>query len=103
QSFELGRNASGGRAVSSWACDDGNGTVWMLTENGLLARFLNDNLSVTAVGGARAVLAEKSGTVWLGTDQALASLQKTPPNSAAFLVDQFINVGHLDFVLASRT
>ncbi len=103
QSFELGRNASGGRAVSSWACDDGNGTVWMLTENGLLARFLNDNLSVTAVGGARAVLAEKSGTVWLGTDQALASLQKTPPNSAAFLVDQFISVGHLDFVLASRT
>ena len=49
------------------------GAVWLYTEDGELARYQNGKVNVCNVPAepfnkCRAVIAEKSGLVWIGTD-----------------------------------
>ncbi|MGN6552969.1 MAG: two-component regulator propeller domain-containing protein [Verrucomicrobiota bacterium] len=101
RNFDFGQETGGGRYSM---CEDSSGTVWVLkTDTGLLGRY-NAGVMNLASARCKAVIAEKSGPVWLGTDQAMVALQKTPANSPAFVVEQMVPVNsQLDFILASQS
>ncbi len=99
RSFDIGQGSVGGRFSTG---EDANGTVWILTGSGFLGLYQNEKMNVR-FAGCKTLVTEKSGEIWLGTDQALIPLQAAPADSAAFVVGSEIGVGHLDFVLASKS
>jgi ligand-binding sensor domain-containing protein/signal transduction histidine kinase len=91
------------------ACEDSTGRLWFYCANGTLWRFGDGvpDVSVVARGVAsrvRQVIAEKSGALWVATDEKLRGINP----HATFAADQFpiervIDVKKLDFLLAART
>jgi ligand-binding sensor domain-containing protein/signal transduction histidine kinase len=110
-SFDLGRPGHEGRLVS--ACEDAAGGVWLYTADARLGRYqdgkletLNFNFSPLAV--CRMIAAEKSGPLWIGEGWVepgrnvafLFSFRPANFHPPALPVDQNIQVGKLDYVLA---
>jgi len=83
-------------------CEDADGVVWLLMQDGRLGRFQNQQLEFVAT--CKAVIAEKSGHLWLGNDQGVFELVKAPAGVPAFAIGQNIPVRQkLEFLLASRS
>jgi len=102
-SLNIGRNRTEGRLIS--ACEDATGAVWLYTRDGDLARFQQEtNIWNMGASQCRALIAEKSGMVWVGTDHGLVALN---PNSKldhnALPAEQAKFVGQLNFLLASKS
>lgn len=107
----IGRGSRDGRLVS--ACEDATGAVWFYTADGQLWRsrqgttnaysFEADRFSVDSASNFRAVIAEESGLIWVGTDTRLAAFnpQKVQPK-VELTIEQRAPVGRLDFLLASQ-
>ena len=76
-SVNIGQDRYAGRLMS--ICEDTNGAVLLYTEGGLLARYRDGKVDVRQVGSGaqrtcRALVAEDSGRLWLGTDTSLVAL-----------------------------
>ncbi len=92
----------------SAACQDAGGAVWLYTADGQLWHYWEDRFTPFAFGFdrpsvCRALIAEESGPVWIGTDSRLAAIRSSA--SAGMRepqVDQNVPVGKLDFLLASH-
>lgn len=98
-----------GRPANSLSiCEDPSGAVWLYTVDGELGRFQNQRMDVWTVGAERfsryrAVIAEKSGLIWVGWDQSLMCLDPKKVSSAAALPQlEVLPIGKLDFLLASK-
>jgi signal transduction histidine kinase/ligand-binding sensor domain-containing protein len=105
--LDFGQGRRGGHLVS--VCEDSLGAVWLLTKDHELARYWRGNVDVWKISGdsmteGRAVIAEKSGLVWVGTDHELIGLDPAEVRSKESLPEKArAPVGQLDFLLASRT
>src|SRR6266481_920874 len=90
------------------ACEDTNGAVWFYTEDGQLCRYREKNASVWHAGSGRsicrALIADESGMLWLGTDRSLVELGPVPAGAAAGLPVAYETngFGRLDLLLASN-
>lgn len=112
QTIPLGAGAREGRLMG--ACEDANGTVWLYTADGQLARRRKDAKTIevwrdvpTAYPSRyRTVIAEKSGAVWVGTDSGLWRVDTSTLASNTNLPDgrEILPAppDGLDYVLASR-
>ena len=104
---DIGRGSREGRL--SAACEDANGAIWLYTVDGQLGRYWKGKVDIWNAGQGRfssshALIAEKSGPLWVGTDWGLFSLATaTARDSTALPVDQMLQVNKLDYLLASRT
>jgi len=101
----LGGVGSGGRLVS--VCQDSLGAVWLYTAGGELARHLNGKVDVWRVWADprinfRAVIAEPSGLVWVGTDSGLFAVSPAAVSSQRNLPEVSSENLKVDFLLASR-
>ncbi|MEP6663116.1 MAG: two-component regulator propeller domain-containing protein, partial [Verrucomicrobiota bacterium] len=101
-SLDLGRGRREGMLVS--ICEDSLGAVWLYTRDGELARSQSNRVDVWHTGGrARAIVAEKSGMLWVGTEQSLFSMDAKKVQGAQPLPQkEFVGVGKLEFLLASQ-
>ena len=103
----FGQGRRKGHLVS--VCEDSTGAIWLLTEDHELARYWRGNADVWNIFGdsltlGRAVIAEKSGLVWVGTDHEMIAIDPAAVRSKAPLPEKTrVPVGQLDFLLASRT
>ncbi len=107
QPIQIGRGTRDGRLMA--ACEDQSGGVWLYTADGYLAQDRAGKVESWQVlpnyRGHRAMVADASGTIWVGTDFLLygitakgkASAEETP--SIAYTK---IPVYELDYLLASR-
>lgn len=96
RSFDFGH-----RTPLMSACEDASGSVWLNAADGELARYASNRLEVLNARPCNAVIAEKSGVVWLGGQTNLFGL--TPvPNSSSFIVVS-VPVQKLDLLLASHS
>jgi ligand-binding sensor domain-containing protein/signal transduction histidine kinase len=103
-SLNVGRGRPAGHLVS--ICEDSAGAVWLLTEDGQLARYANEVVDVWNLGHGhgRSVVAEKSGMIWIGTDDQVFGLDPAAVRSKAPLpAVPGPAVSQLDFLLASRS
>ncbi|HLP78797.1 MAG TPA: two-component regulator propeller domain-containing protein, partial [Candidatus Paceibacterota bacterium] len=99
QSFDIASGIAGGRFSVG---EDTNDAVWIATGTGFIGIFQDGKMNVR-LAGCNILAAEKSGTVWLGTEDRMISLAKASAGTSAFLVEHEIPAGHLDFLLASRS
>jgi signal transduction histidine kinase/ligand-binding sensor domain-containing protein len=105
--LNFGQGRRQGHLVS--ICEDALGAIWLLTEDRELARYLNGNVDVWNIAGeswavGRAVIAEKSGLVWVGTDHSMIAIDPAAVRSKEPLPETArAPVGQLDFLLASRS
>lgn len=110
QTIPLGAGSREGKLVS--ACEDNNGTVWLYTADGELARRRKGAKEIDVwreVPGAywsryRAVVAEKSGAVWVATDPGMWRVDTSTSVGRTNLPDgkEFLRApGGLDYVLPS--
>jgi ligand-binding sensor domain-containing protein/signal transduction histidine kinase len=113
RSFVLGRPGHEGRLVS--ACEDAAGAVWLYTADARLGRYQNGkletlNFNFAPLAVCRMVVAEKSGPLWIGegwVEQGrniafLFSFRPANFHPPALPIEQNIQVGKLDFVLAGQ-
>ena len=82
-------------------CEDTNGAVLLYTDSGLLARYREGKVDVWHVGSGapstcRALIAEASGRLWVGTDTNLVALNPIP------VVTDEVRPIRLNFLLASK-
>jgi ligand-binding sensor domain-containing protein/signal transduction histidine kinase len=102
----IGRGTREGRLAA--ACEDPSGAVRLYTANGQLWRYANGLYGFSLFGAdrpssCRALIAEPSGPVWIGTDWRLSALG--PDSAVASLeppVAQDLPVNKLDLLLASQ-
>lgn len=105
--LELGKGRRKGHLVS--VCEDSQGDVWMLTEDKELARYHDGNVDAWQLGGdeytgGRAVIAENSGTVWVGTGHEMISIDpRAVRSNQALPAGPHLPINSLDYLLASRT
>ncbi|MEO7300590.1 MAG: two-component regulator propeller domain-containing protein [Verrucomicrobiota bacterium] len=105
KTLDLGQGRREGMLVS--ACEDSTGAVWLYTKDGELGRYRDGkvdvwNLPANQFNRCRAVIAEKSGLVWIGQDQLLFSVDpKKVKSSSPLQPEQVAPVTRLDFLLAS--
>ncbi|HEY3863346.1 MAG TPA: two-component regulator propeller domain-containing protein [Verrucomicrobiae bacterium] len=102
--LKIGRGLRQGHLVSM--CEDSAGAVWMLTEDGQLGRYAGgviDEWNLGA-GAGESIIADKSGTLWIGAGARIFGVDPLAVRSGAPLpakpgpeVRQ-----QLDFLLASR-
>jgi len=110
--FIVGRDERAGQLMA--ACEDSSGAIWFYTADADLARYQNgkiDRLSLsipppkTDPGQpsvfCRTVVAEKSGTIWIGEAAGMFAFHSGGFQPPAFVFDQTISAGRLDFLLAS--
>jgi ligand-binding sensor domain-containing protein/signal transduction histidine kinase len=98
-SLDIGRGGSAGRLMA--ICEDTNGAVFLYTDSGLLARYQEGKVDVWHVGSgapstSRALIAEASGRLWVGTDTNLVALNPIP------VVTDEVRLFRLNYLLASR-
>ncbi|MDE3068975.1 MAG: ATP-binding protein [Verrucomicrobiota bacterium] len=103
--FEIGRGGEGGRLAS--ACEDSSGAVWLYTADAHLGRWQNGKMEVwnfnfNPAAVCRRIVAEKSGSLWIGEDWGLFSFHPSNFHPPAFPIEQLIRARRLDFILASR-
>jgi signal transduction histidine kinase/ligand-binding sensor domain-containing protein len=105
--LNFGQGRRGGHLVS--VCEDSLGAVWLLTQDHELGRYWRGSVDVWNISGnaaieGRAVIAEKSGLVWVGTDREMIALDPAKVRSQTPLPEMArVPLGHLDFLLASRS
>ena len=99
---------SGTRLVS--ACEDVSGAVWLCASDGRLARYRNGVKEnewppeFPGTGGYRAVVAEKSGEVWIGSSSSLSRVvTDVRTKNFTLEVQRTVLPGRLDFVAGSKT
>jgi ligand-binding sensor domain-containing protein/signal transduction histidine kinase len=89
------------------ACQDRNGAVWLYTADGQLWRYLKGVFNTFTVDRGRrslcrALIAESSGPVWVGTDARQDAIgPNLDPGSLDLPVAQSLPVGRLDYLLSS--
>ena len=98
-SVDLARGGHGGGLMA--ICEDRAGAVMFYTYGGLLARYREGKVDVWHAGSdapstCRALIAEDTGRLWVGTDTSLVALNPIP-----VVVDE-VNPIRLDFLLASK-
>jgi len=104
--LELGQGRRKGHLAS--LCEDSQGAVWLLTEDRELARYWHGQVDVWNIPGesynsGRAVIAENSGMVWVGTDRELFGIDPAAVRTKAPLPQmENMPIRELDFLLASR-
>lgn len=104
--IDIGRGTREGRLMS--ICEDHSGSVWLYTADGQLARYRDGRVEVGRVGPdypsqCRSVIADGTGTIWVGTDWRLYGLR--PERGASNGLPHFAYeaiVPKLDFLLPSR-
>ena len=106
--LQLGQGRREGRLVS--ICEDASGAVWMLTADRQLARSWHGNVDVwnvfesSSLTEGRSVIAEKSGLVWVCTQNSIIGIDPTRVESHAPLIErQHSAMNDVDFLLASRS
>ena len=83
------------------ACEDSDGTVWLLMKDGRLCSYRNQRLEL--LGMCKSAMTETNGQLWLGTDQGAFPILKASSGARAFVVGQTVPVKRrLDFLLASK-
>jgi signal transduction histidine kinase/ligand-binding sensor domain-containing protein len=101
----IGRGRRKGHLAS--ICEDSTGAVWLLTEDGQLGRYANGQMDVWNLGGAsgQSVIADKSGTVWIGAGSQILGLDPAAVRSGAPLptTDGPPVAKQLDLLLASQS
>jgi ligand-binding sensor domain-containing protein/signal transduction histidine kinase len=106
KSLDIGRGSREGRLMA--ACEGPGGEVWLYTADGQLCRHQEGRVDVWSVGAnlfsnCRAVIAEKSGPVWVGMDWGMLALGPAPTRDPRELPsERNVPVDKLDFLLASR-
>jgi ligand-binding sensor domain-containing protein/signal transduction histidine kinase len=98
-SVDLARGGYGGRLMA--ICEDSSGAVLLYTDIGLLARYRDGKVDVWHAGSGapstcRALIAEQSGRLWVGTDTSLVALNPIP------VVTDDVSQIRLNFLLASQ-
>src|ERR1035441_8570233 len=94
--------ARGGSAGSLMAiCEDRSGAVLLYSDTGQLSRYHDGKVDVWHAGSGnpstcRALIAEDSGCLWVGTDTSLVALNPIP------VVTDEVNPIRLNFLLASK-
>ncbi len=96
---DLAGGGYGGRLKA--ICEDASGAVLLYTDAGLLGRYRDGKMEVWPIGPetpstCRALVAEKSGLVWVGSDTSLVGLDPVPARK-----DEVRSI-HLNFLLASK-
>lgn len=105
-SLRLGQGTREGRLAA--ACEDASGAVWLYTMDGQLWRYQNGTTNLFLAGAGqssrcRALVAEPSGLLWIGTDRRLSAFDPTQArNPPALQFRQDRPLDKLDFLLASR-
>ena len=101
----IGRSREG-RLMS--ACEDAAGGVWLYTADGQLFRERDGQMEqgkIPTLGGrssCRAMVTEKSGLVWVGTDWQMFGINPNPGAGKNFLEQVLPVTNRLDFLLASK-
>ena len=105
--LNVGQGTREGRLMS--VCEDAGGAVWLYTADGQLSRCVNGvvantwRVGVDPSSRCRPLIVEKSGWLWVGTDQHLCAINSTASLSSSELpAGQILSVDKLDFLLASR-
>jgi len=107
QALDIGRGTREGRLVAS--CEDRAGHVWLYTASGELCRFNGSKVDIWTLGGSpfssyRAVIAEDSGILWVGTDWRMIALDPTQIVETRELSPiRTVSVNKLEYLLASRS
>ncbi len=105
-SIDIGRGAREG--VLRAACEDSSGAVWLYTANGQLCRYKDQRVDVWNAGppglsDCRALVADDSGLLRVGTDWSLSVLDPSKVASGVGLPPMHeLRLGRLDFILASK-
>jgi ligand-binding sensor domain-containing protein/signal transduction histidine kinase len=104
KNFDLGRAGHEGRLVS--ACEDAAGAVWLYTADAHLGRYQDGKLEILNFNFppaiCRMIVAEKSGSLWIGEDWGLFSFRPGNFHPPALPIDQNIRAEKLDFILAGQ-
>lgn len=103
-SMGIGQGSADRRLVS--ACQDAEGAIWLYTADGQLWHYHNQQFGVFVFGldrpGARrSIIADRAGTVWVGTDGRVASIRAA--SGADHLepqIDEEIAVSRFDLLVA---
>jgi ligand-binding sensor domain-containing protein/signal transduction histidine kinase len=99
QKVKSANDTPAGHPVS--ACEDSDGTVWLLMKDGRLCSYRDQRLEF--VGMCKSAMTETNGQLWLGTDQGVFPILKASAGARAFVVGQTVPVKHrLDFLLAGK-
>jgi ligand-binding sensor domain-containing protein/signal transduction histidine kinase len=98
-SVDLVSGGSAGRLMA--ICEDREGAVMLYTYTGLLGRYRDGKVDVWHAGSGapstcRALIAEDSGCLWVGTDTSLVALNPIP------VVTDEVSPIRLNFLLASK-
>ena len=109
EQIQVGRGTREGRLAS--ICEDRSGNVWLYTADGFLGQFQAGRLNswqVTAnyQSSRRSMIADSSGTLWIGTDFVLHRLRPNPltsSNDVPTIAYSSAPVNELDFLLASSS
>lgn len=101
-SLNIGVGSRQGRLMG--ICEDATGAVWLYTADGELVRVFNGTNSWNMMpSGYRGLAADKSGLVWVGSDQGLVALNpraSLAPNSLPS--EQVVAVRTLQKIVASQ-
>jgi len=105
KNFDIGRAGHEGRLTS--ACEDSSGAVWLYTADAHLGRYQNGKMDVLGLNynppaNCRMIVAEKSGPLWIGEDWGMFSMRPSNFHPPTVLLDQLVQVGKLDFILAGQ-
>ncbi len=105
-SLDIGRGNREGRVVAM--CEDSTGAVWLYTGDGQLARHQNEKVDVWNSGPdrfseCRALIAEKSGQIWVGNDHAAFAINPSQVKAESPLpTSNNRSFRKLDFLLARK-
>jgi signal transduction histidine kinase/ligand-binding sensor domain-containing protein len=101
QKVDLGSGS--GRLVS--ACEDRSGAIWLYLSDGRLFRYQDGKavmVNATGSGTHHVVIAEKSGSLWIGTDNTLVELNPGQNFDPNVLPVQQILQAQVELLLNSR-
>jgi ligand-binding sensor domain-containing protein/signal transduction histidine kinase len=102
--LNIGRGRRAGHLVS--ICEDSTGAVWLLTEDGQLARYANETVDVWNFnqGHGRSVIAERNGPIWIATENGIFGLMPAEVRSKEPLrLIKGPEASQVDLLLASRS
>lgn len=108
EQIQVGHGTREGKLTS--ICEDVSGTVWLYTADGYLGQYQDGKLNswqVTAnyQSTRRSMIADSSGTLWIGTDFVLHRLRPNPAtssNDVPTIAYTSVPVTELDLLLASH-
>lgn len=102
-SVGFGAGSSAGKVMAT--CEDSDGGIWFYTADGQIGRFHGDGLAVigrSQPSFCRALIAERSGRIWVGTDREQFAIAKvTGTNGPGYAPVSELKAEKLDLLLAS--